>query len=178
MSERTLVEIVDITSLNLEDIKGCYDPSKAGFDIGVYVDSDLPEKTLKAVRHCYNSDAGFDVNRYLALPKKIRDQIYWKQSEMFFNSPFNGGTVKSFLDELKYDKRFTDDSIWLLFTDGSFHSKFDGGISKIFDDTRSRIKETGKLWFFEHLRGYGFEHYLDGISGFGGPYSTRIDLNK
>jgi hypothetical protein len=143
-----LVERADVSELSLEDIKGCYDPSKAGF----YMD------------------------KYLALSEKKKDKIYWEQSRKFFDSPFNGGTLDSFLKELKYDQRFTEDSIFLLFTDGAFHSKCDGGLTQTTEEVSRRIQETKKMWFWEHLRGYGFEHYLDGISGFGEPYSMRWDV--
>ncbi len=150
MSEQNLIERINVSDLDLNDIKGCYDPSKAGFD----------------------------VNKYLALSGKKQEKVYWEQNEIFFNSPFNGGTVKSFLDELKYDKRFTEGNPWLLFTEGSFHSNFDGGITEIFKAVPQKIKETRKMWFFEQLRGYGFEHCLEGISGYGEPYSNRIDLSR
>lgn len=150
MNEQRYVEIYDTSKINLEDIKGGYDPSKAGFDM----------KT------------------YLALDKKAREKIFWKEADKFFQSPFNGGTIESFLEELKYDSRYTEGSTFLLFTEGRFHSVSDEGFTQTHERVFKKAEETNNLWFYHHLRGYGFEHYLDGICGFGGPYSTRIDIKK
>jgi hypothetical protein len=150
MSGRALIERVEISKISLEYIKGGYDPSKEGFDI----------------------------DGYLAMPEKEREEIYRAETDKFFQSSFNGGTIESCLNELKFDSRFTEGLCFLLFTEGAFHSVYKGSLSNLIVDTNKKIQETKKMWFYEELMGYGYEHYVDGIMGFGEPYDMRIDLKK
>lgn len=150
MNEQKDINRSYTSKINLEDIKGGYDPTKIGFDM----------------------------KKYLALDKKEKEKIFLKESEKFFQSPFNGGTIESYLRELKHDSKYIEGAVFLLFTKGAFHSVSNKGFTQIHDEVFNKAKETNNLWFYYHLRGYGFEHYMDGISGFGEPYNTRIDIKK